>query len=72
MENPIDKENRDFMYDAYTEPYIHDKEFGCIFGAFIADACGSYLEFSKKIASNEVMDKCMTMPGGGPHQLDPG
>jgi hypothetical protein len=44
--NLIDQENIEFLYNAYTEPFNHDKEFGCIFGAFIADSCGSYLEFA--------------------------
>ena len=41
-------------------------------GAFIADAMGSFLEFSTVIASEEKMDACMTMPGGGPYNLEAG
>ena len=41
-------------------------------GAFIADAMGSYLEFNSLIASEQEMDTCMTMPGGGPFNLNSG
>ena len=43
-----------------------DYAFGCILGAFTGDACGSYNEFAKKIVTDEFMDGCMAMPGGGP------
>lgn len=41
-------------------------------GSFIADAMGSFLEYSTCFASEEKMDECMTMPGGGPYKLAPG
>ena len=41
-------------------------------GASIADAMGSFLEFSTVIASEEKMDACMTIPGGGPYNLEAG
>ena len=41
-------------------------------GAFIADAMGSDLEFNSVIASEEEMDACMKMPGGGPLKLESG
>lgn len=49
-----------------------DKAFGCILGAFVSDSCGSYNEFNTKIASEEFMDECMKMNGGGPWRLCPG
>jgi len=49
-----------------------DRAFGCILGAFAGDACGSYLEFINYVASEEEMDECMKMPGGGPWNLSAG
>ena len=49
-----------------------DKAYGCIFGAFIGDACGSRNEFTNHIETEEVMDEYMKMPGGGPHEVGPG
>ena len=40
---------------------------GCVFGAFTADSCGSYLEFEVDGISQQEITKCMTMPGGGVH-----
>ena len=51
---------------------VEARAHGCILGAFITDACGSYLEFTKHVADEETMDICMTMPGGGPHMIGPG
>ena len=48
-------------------------------GAFVSDSCGSYLEFyggtkddELIMASEEVLDKCMSMPGGGYHKIAAG
>lgn len=41
-------------------------------GAFVGDSCGSYLEFNNEIASEEIMNECMQMPGGGPWRCGPG
>ena len=48
-------------------------------GAFVSDSCGSYLEFyggtedhELIMASEEVLDTCMTMPGGGYHEIASG
>jgi hypothetical protein len=49
-----------------------DRAFGCILGAFVSDSCGSYNEFSTKVASEEFMNDCMLMNGGGPWNLCPG
>ena len=46
---------------------FEDRAFGCILGAFAADACGSYVEFTRALISEEEMVTCMRMPGGGPH-----
>ena len=44
---------------------------GCVLGAFIGDALGSYLEFQEKVTGSQV-DTAMKMPGGGPFNLSPG
>ena len=41
------------------------KAMGCILGAFIGDALGSYCEFSKVVLTNEEMKECEKMEGGG-------
>jgi len=46
--------------------------FGCILGSFIGDSVGSYLEFSRGVVSDLKVNKAMLMPGGGPHQVNPG
>ena len=45
---------------------------GSIVGAFVADACGALNEFEMDELTDEQMDFCMTMPGGGPWSLNPG
>jgi len=35
-------------------------------GCFVGDSCGSYNEFNRVLLDEKEMDKCMTMPGGGP------
>ena len=45
---------------------------GCVFGAFVGDSCGSYLEFEVNGIAEHRMIKCMEMPGGGPHYVGPG
>ena len=44
---------------------------GCIFGAFIGDALGAFLEFQSEVSQEEV-DTGMKMPGGGPFKIGPG
>ena len=58
---------------------FNERALGCILGAMAADSCGSYLELyggfedhQLMIASDKVMDDCMTMPGGGIHQVASG
>ena len=47
---------------------------GCIYGAFIGDALGSYREFEAKADSpqDSSMNAAMKMPGGGPFKLGKG
>ena len=49
-----------------------DMAFGCLLGAFAADSCGSYLEFTEETASSQDMYMAMMMPGGGPHSVAAG
>ena len=58
---------------------FNERAWGCLMGAFVADSTGSYLEFyggtddhELIMASEEVLDKCMTMPGGGYHEVAAG
>jgi ADP-ribosylglycohydrolase len=46
--------------------------FGCILGAFIGDACGQAHEFEEDIIADDLLEKCMEMPGGGPWDLSGG
>jgi len=46
---------------------------GCVFGAFIGDAAGSYVEFMRKSNITKAMvERAMTLGGGGPFKLGPG
>ena len=51
---------------------FEDRAFGCIVGAFVGDSCGSFNEFNPVVASDEEMNQCMTMPGGGPWRVAAG
>jgi len=51
---------------------FEERAFGCILGAFAADACGSYWEFEERYLNATEMNVCMLMPGGGPHKVAPG
>jgi ADP-ribosylglycohydrolase len=64
--------------ESVKDPF-NERAWGCLMGAFVADSCGSYLEFyggtedhELIMASEEVLDKCMTMPGGGYHRVAAG
>ena len=59
-------------YNAIETDKFTERAYGCILGAFIGDACGSYNEFNRFILSEEKMDECMQMPGGGPFKLASG
>ena len=60
------------IIDAVQKDTLEDRAFGSILGAFAADACGSFLEFTKKVANTQEMNECMKMTGGGPHNNGPG
>jgi hypothetical protein len=45
---------------------------GSIIGALLGDASGTYLEFSSKLITLESINKSMSLPGGGPHNVAPG
>jgi hypothetical protein len=45
---------------------------GCILGALLGDTTGSYLEFSKVLISPVSVEKALTLPGGGAHNVAPG
>ena len=64
-------ENKEILSSIKTNSF-GDKAFGCVLGAFTADACGSFLEFNRKVATDEQMDACMRMEGGGPFKLSAG
>lgn len=49
-----------------------ERAFGSILGAFVSDSIGSHLEFEEQPCKEEQVAKCMTMPGGGPHEVGPG
>ena len=52
---------------------FEDRAFGCLFGAFIGDSCGSVNEFASAVLEDEeALDKMMTMPGQGPWMVAPG
>lgn len=67
----IQRKNWDILNNVQADTF-EDRAFGSILGGFCADACGSYLEGNSKIASEELMDKCMEMPGGGPLETGKG
>lgn len=46
---------------------FEDAARGCILGAFVGDSCGSYLEFTTRVATENEMASCLEMKGGGPH-----
>lgn len=47
------------------EQVFFDRAAGSICGAFTADSCGSYVEFSKRRIRENVMIETMQMMGGG-------
>lgn len=60
------------ILDSIVKDTFNDRAFGCIIGAFVADACGSYNEFAQVIQTEQFMNECMKMPGGGPWNNGPG
>lgn len=45
---------------------------GCLFGAYIGDALGSYCEFQGKARCTDKANLMIKMPGGGPFELKAG
>lgn len=60
----------DNLLQSIPQDSFEDRAYGCILGAFIGDSCGSYHEFSEEVIKD--MNKCMKMPGGGPHKVGSG
>ncbi len=54
-----------------TPEEFEDLAKGCIYGAFIGDALGAFLEFQSQVTPEEL-DRGMEMPGGGPFKLGAG
>lgn len=66
------------LYDKITQSTNKDlqrmsRAFGSVFGAFVGDSTGSYLEFSRKINITEKLAKeALDLNGGGPFRVGPG
>lgn len=54
-----------------TSTTFENRVEGCIIGAICGDAVGAFLEFSSSVTDWEV-NRALTLPGGGPHQLGEG
>lgn len=52
----------------FSEPHA----IGGIAGALVGDSIGSFHQFADKQLSDVEMDFCMSMPGGGPLNCNPG
>ncbi len=48
-----------------------DRCLGAVIGAALGDAIGTTVEFKKKVSEEEIKH-CLTCPGQGPFQLEPG
>ncbi|CAG9318111.1 unnamed protein product [Blepharisma stoltei] len=72
-ENNINAESasKDESYQQPPEDTQLDLALGSVFGAFIGDALGSYIEFKKHI-NTKLLKETLEMNGGGPFQLGPG
>lgn len=64
-------ENGEAIIKEHLKNRIFDRALGCVYGAFIGDALGSYCEFEKNISDNKMND-VMQMPGGGTFGTAPG
>ena len=62
------------IYGGIMENTFEDKAFGSIVGSFIADAISTYLkkEIQLTMTSDDKMEKCFAMNGGGQYSLGPG
>ena len=70
VDHDLSANNR--ILDSIQPNTFQERAFGCILGAFVGDACGSYNEFATQVATEAFMDECMKMNGGGPWKLAPG
>ena len=59
-------------FDRLEPDTFEERAFGCVFGAFTADACGAFLEFNRVPFNHDLAELCMSMPGGGYHMVAPG
>ena len=48
------------------------RTYGCIMGAFVGDAGGSYLEFLETEITDELVDAALEFEGGGVLETVPG
>ena len=44
--NMAENQDNNQILESIQKDTFHDRAYGCILGAFIGDACGSYLEFN--------------------------
>ena len=70
VKGDIFQELKLILYNTEVDSF-EDRALGCMLGAFCGDACGSFLEFTY-YNSEQDMDECMLMPGGGPFMLGSG
>lgn len=64
--------------ESIKDPF-NERAYGCLVGAFVADACGAFLEFyggtednMMQQPSEEHLNQAMEMPGGGFHKTAAG
>ena len=67
----LTKETNDII-SQIREGQFEDFAFGCILGSFIGDAGGSLVEFIETRVDENLLKKCLEMPGGGTHGNGPG
>lgn len=66
------EKNAQYEFEKLNVDTFEERAFGCVFGAFAADSCGSFLEFNKFPCDDKTAEECMSMPGGGYHKVAPG
>ena len=60
------------IMEGIKQDTFEDKAFGCILGGFIGDSCGSFNRLNFEVATEDHMDECMAMPGGGQYEVGAG
>ena len=70
----IREENIDCLsfLNTIEENGFKDRALGSILGAFVGDSCGSFMEFKNYVLTDQEMNECMEMNGGGPFKTAPG